>query len=75
MLGVPRKIVPKKMISIVRFFNRIISDEEQEDAHVQAVLEIFSRRLVIGLEHSWRGGNRTRFEIPPSLRGNWKLES
>jgi hypothetical protein len=50
---------------------RGIDDAVDDVPLVHRLAPHLNRRLIVGLEHSWAGGDQVRFEIPPSLRGSW----
>lgn len=39
----------------------------------QKIAELFSKAMIIGMDHYYYDGKKAKFEIPPSLTTNWRI--
>ncbi|AMX58890.1 hypothetical protein LEP1GSC016_1379 [Leptospira borgpetersenii serovar Hardjo-bovis str. Sponselee] len=42
-----------------------------ENDHFQKLVSHFSSKLILGMDNFYYKDKRAKFEIPPSLKGNW----
>jgi hypothetical protein len=62
-------------ISLVPFrvFNTVLSNANQDIPPVARAVELFSQKMIENLLLAERGGERTEFHIPDSLKQAWKM--
>lgn len=56
-----------------RIFNTVLSNANQEIPPVAHAVEVFSKKMIENLLLAERGGERTEFHIPDSLKQAWKM--
>ncbi|RHX85627.1 oxygenase MpaB family protein [Leptospira stimsonii] len=69
-LGLPweeKEILGEILEKIMLDFDKTLSKND----HFQKLVSHFSSKLILGMDHFYYKGKKAKFEIPPSLKGNW----
>ncbi|MBM9500174.1 DUF2236 domain-containing protein [Leptospira sp. 201903071] len=70
LLGIPweeKEILGEILEKIMMDFDKTLSGND----HFQKLVSHFSSKLILGMDHFYYKGKKAKFQIPPSLKGNW----
>ncbi len=73
LIGIPRSDWTQLSLVPFRAFNTVLSSANQEIPPVAHAVELFSQKMIEKLLLAERGGERTHFHIPKTLKEAWKM--
>lgn len=73
LLGIPRSDWTQLSLVPFRMFNTVLSSANQDIPPVARAVELFSQKMIENLLVAERGGERTHFHIPETLKDAWKI--
>jgi hypothetical protein len=73
LLGIPRSDWTQLSLVPFRAFNTVLSSANQDIPPVARAVELFSQKMIENLLLMERGGERTNFYIPKTLKEAWKM--
>lgn len=73
LLNIPRSDWTQFSLVPFRVFNGVLSSANQDIPPVARAVELFSQKMIENLLVMERGGQRTEFHIPETLKSAWKM--
>jgi hypothetical protein len=73
LLGIPRSNWTQISLMPFRAFNTVLSSANQDIPPVARAVELFSQKMIENLLLMERGGERSHFYIPKTLKEAWKM--
>jgi hypothetical protein len=73
-LGIPKAGWTRHLVGAISWLNHVLDSAADESAPVRRITQMLGRRLVNGLHELYRGGERTDFALPETLRAGWGVK-